>query len=111
MFQYPSSPAEQTIPYVQYIIVDKETKTVILSDSLTFTRAKNIPEAISAATQGMVTSGDVATQITTALTGYATEQWVQNQGYLTQHQSLAEYYTKTEIDGMIGDIESLLASI
>jgi len=78
-----------------------------------------------------VTSGDVATQIGTAiesetartestyakpsqipsLNGYATEQWVQNQGYLTQHQSLAEYYTKTEIDGMIGDIESLLASI
>ena len=46
-----------------------------------------------------------------SLTGYATEQWVEEQGYLTQHQSLAEYYTKTEIDGMIGDIESLLASI
>jgi hypothetical protein len=131
MFQYPSSPAEQTIPYVQYIIVDKEAKTLILSDSLTITRAKNIQQTIYAATQNYVTSGDVATQIGTAmqaetartestyakpsqipsLSGYATETWVQNQGYLTQHQSLAEYYTKTEIDGMIGDIESLLASI
>lgn len=32
-------------------------------------------------------------------------------GYLTQHQSLANYYTKTEINTMIGDIETLLASI
>lgn len=32
-------------------------------------------------------------------------------GYLTQHQSLANYYTKTEINAMIGDIETLLASI
>lgn len=115
----------------KYAIVDVELKTLEITDSLTITRVKSIPEAISAATQGMVTSGDVATQIGTAmasetartestyakpsdipsLSGYATETWVQNQGYLTQHQSLANYYTKTEIDGMIGDIESLLASI
>lgn len=166
-----------------YIIIDTELLTLEIADSLTITRAKSIPEAISAATQNMVTSGDVATQIDTAmasetgrtestyakpsdipsLSGYATETWVQNQGYLTQHQdisgkldktdfntytgatqtilagkadvgdiptvptnvsaftndagyltqhqSLANYYTKTEIDGMIGDIESLLASI
>jgi len=32
-------------------------------------------------------------------------------GYLTQHQSLANYYTKSEIDTKIGNIETLLASI
>ena len=32
------------------------------------------------------------------LDGYATEQWVENKGYLTSHQSLDNYYTKTEID-------------
>ena len=32
-------------------------------------------------------------------------------GYLTQHQSLANYYTKSEIDSKIGNIETLLASI
>lgn len=32
-------------------------------------------------------------------------------GYLTQHQSLADYYTKTEIDAMIGNINTILASI
>ena len=45
-FQYPTVPEEQTIPYVQYIIVDKEAKTLIFSDTLTLARAKNIQEAL-----------------------------------------------------------------
>lgn len=32
-------------------------------------------------------------------------------GYLIQHQSLANYYTKSEIDSTIGNIETLLANI
>ena len=32
-------------------------------------------------------------------------------GYLTQHQSLANYYTKSEIDAMVGNINTILASI
>ena len=32
-----------------------------------------------------------------SLTGYATESWVQNQGYLTEHQSLENYATKDEL--------------
>lgn len=32
-------------------------------------------------------------------------------GYLTQHQSLTNYYTKSEIDTMVGDIETLLSNI
>lgn len=32
-------------------------------------------------------------------------------GYLTEHQSLDNYYTKSEIDGMVGDIESILNTI
>ena len=31
----------------------------------------------------------------TALTGYATETWVQNQGYLTSHQDLSSYATQS----------------
>ena len=31
-----------------------------------------------------------------SLEGYATEQWVTNKGYLTSHQSLEDYYTKTQ---------------
>lgn len=32
-----------------------------------------------------------------SLEGYATESWVENKNYLTQHQSLADYATKTEL--------------
>ena len=34
-----------------------------------------------------------------ALDGYATQQWVKDQNYLTEHQSLAGLLTKTEADG------------
>lgn len=33
-----------------------------------------------------------------SLDGYATEQWVEDKGYLTEHQSLENYYTKGESD-------------
>ena len=36
-----------------------------------------------------------ASHLSTALSGYATQSWVQGQGYLTSHQSLANYATKT----------------
>ena len=39
------------------------------------------------------------------LTGYATENWVKEQGYLTEHQSLADYYTKDEVDTAIENVE------
>jgi hypothetical protein len=37
------------------------------------------------------------------LTGYATEGWVKEQGYLTEHQSLANYYTKSEVDSAVNN--------
>ena len=36
-----------------------------------------------------------------SLNGYATEQWVEGKGYLTEHQSLAAYSTTTEVQSMI----------
>ena len=39
-----------------------------------------------------------------SLNGYATEQWVTNQGYLTSHQSLEDYYTKTQVDAKLNGI-------
>ena len=39
------------------------------------------------------------------LTGYATEDWVKKQNYLTEHQSLADYYTKSEVDTAISNVE------
>ena len=41
-----------------------------------------------------------------SLSGYATEQWVQSQGYLTQHQSLDNYYPKSVVDALISGLQA-----
>lgn len=43
----------------------------------------------------------VAAIVVPSLDGYATEQWVEGKGYLTQHQSLADYSTTTQVHNMI----------
>ena len=37
-----------------------------------------------------------------SLDGYATESWVQSQGYLTEHQDLSSYALKTEVPSLDG---------
>ena len=60
----------------------------------------NVPSAIKAIQDG---NGDVIVDTYAkktdipSLSGYATQTWVKKQGYLTEHQSLAEYALKTEI--------------
>ena len=50
-------------------------------------------------------------EIALKLEGYATEEWVQSQGYLTEHQDLSDYATKEyvddEMDELRGEIPSL----
>lgn len=45
------------------------------------------------------------------ISGYATEQWVNDQGYLTQHQDLSDYALKSEIPDISGkqDISGMTA--
>lgn len=45
------------------------------------------------------TKSETNNQISSATADMATMTWVQNQGYLTQHQSLDNYYTKSETSG------------
>lgn len=45
---------------------------------------------------GGVDTNAVNTLINEALVGYATQSWVQSQGYLTQHQSLSHLLSKTD---------------
>lgn len=45
--------------------------------------------------QASLNKADTAIQ---SLDGYATEQWVTNQGYLTEHQDLSDYATKEDVE-------------
>lgn len=47
-----------------------------------------------------------------SLEGYATEQWVEDKGYLTEHQDLSGYVKKSEIKGFVSmeDLEHSLQS-
>lgn len=49
-----------------------------------------------------------ATELSTLLQSYAMKSWVQSQGYLTSHQSLADYYRKSEVDSLIADEEDAI---
>lgn len=42
-----------------------------------------------------------------AITGYATEEWVTNQGYLTEHQSLSGYATTAVTNQLRNDVNTL----
>ena len=45
------------------------------------------------------------------LQDFPTKEEIEAKGYLTEHQSLAGYYTKTEVDSKLGDIDTLLTEI
>lgn len=58
---------------------------------------------------------DLENVVDVDLTGYATEQWVQNQGYLTEHQDISNLVTKSELteaeNNLQGNITSLSESV
>ena len=45
-------------------------------------------------------------EIDTKLTGYATQTWVNSQGYIKTHQDLSDYATKTYVDGKLNEIRT-----
>lgn len=63
--------------------VDEKQDKLIAGDNITISG-----NVISAVGGEGISSGDVQTMIENNLNGYATEQWVDNKGYLTEHQHL-----------------------
>lgn len=70
-----------------------------------------IADAINTATSGMATQEWVESQgyLTEhqSLSGYATEQWVEAQGYLTEHQSLSGYATEEYVQDYTYDKQTI----
>lgn len=54
---------------------------------------------------------DLENVVDVDLTGYATEQWVQNQGYLKEHQDLSDYATKVYVNEAKSTLESNLNNL
>ena len=76
-------------------LTDKPTIPTVPTSNTAFTNDAGY--ITSSALNGYATTGDVQT----ATNDMATKTWVNNQGYLTEHQSLSDYYTKSETDDLL----------
>lgn len=84
---------------------DKAIKTAVEAipgvDLTGYAKITDIPDVSGFATKDDVSS--VESKIP-SLEGYATEQWVEAKGYLTEHQSLENYALKSEIPTKTSDL-------
>lgn len=94
---------------VDQLIADIDIPETDLSDYYTKDEVTNLIPDVS----GFITSEDIPTNVgelnndvgyitlsevpTADLTGYATENWVESKGYLTEHQDISSLATKTEL--------------
>ena len=53
---------------------------------------------------------EIISNISVDLTGYATEEWVEQKGYITEHQDLSAYALKTDIPDITGKLDSSVAA-
>ena len=98
-----------------------DTKNILQSDMVTLSgsMAKSIEDsAIAIGTE--IQNKDYAskTYVNNAvsssavdLTGYATEQWVQNQGYLKEHQDISGLATKTELTSVSESVQTDITNL
>ena len=84
---------------------DEAIKTAVEAipevDLTGYAKITDIPDVSGFATKDDVSS--VESKIP-SLEGYATEQWVEAKGYLTEHQSLENYALKSEIPTKTSDL-------
>ena len=105
-----------TGPILQTVLIDM-IDDVNVKDQEILSKTGSWDDAVTQipnlATKAEVTN--LSESVARDLTGYATEQWVQNQGYLTEHQDISGLATKTELttaeNNLQGNITSLSESV
>ena len=65
----------------------------------------DVANAIELATGGLATKDE----LTASTTGFATEEWVNNQGFLKEHQSLDDYATRDEVEDALTALTETIA--
>ena len=91
------------IPDVSDYVTDTELNTAISSaeERVDFKLGSYALKTEVPSVEGLASTqyvdNKVSEIVVPSLEGYATEQWVEGKGYLTQHQSLADYATKSEL--------------
>ena len=88
----------------------EEVQQMISGATEDFVTSGDVHSQIVEETANFVNSGTVETMITSATQDMATETWVNNQGFLTEHQSLSAYSTTNEVESMITAATDGLAS-
>ena len=113
-----------TGPILQTVLIDM-IDDVNVKDQEILSKTGSWDEAVTQipnlATKAEVTNlsesiaRDLENVVDVDLTGYATEQWVQDQGYLTEHQDISNLATKSELteaeNNLQGNITSLSESV
>ena len=113
-----------TGPILQTVLIDM-IDDVNVKDQAILSKTGSWDEAVTQipnlATKAEVTNlsesiaRDLENVVDVDLTGYATEQWVQNQGYLKEHQDISGLATKTELtaaeNNLQGNITNLSESV
>ena len=99
---------------------DNDLELMYLDSFLTLTRinADEVEDALTALTETIADDyveksslDTLATkdELTASTVGFATEEWVNNQGFLKEHQSLDNYATRDELEGALTALTETIA--
>ena len=109
-----------TGPILQTVLIDM-IDDVNVKDQEILSKTGSWDEAVTQipnlATKAEVTNlsesiaRDLENVVDVDLTGYATEQWVQDQGYLTEHQDISNLATKGELNAAENNLQGNITSL
>lgn len=106
---------EKLEPYYNSAETDTQIENAVAAESArceeTYAKIEDIPDVSNLVTSAdvktqvedyhYITSGQAQEQINQSLSGYATEQWVEDKHYLTEHQSLSGYASEEYVDNAV----------